>query len=171
MQWFYDLRIGKKLIVAFGVVIALTCCLGLFSLSQLARVNQASTDIATNWLPAVRYLGQMQTSLSRYRIAEATHILLTEEAEMNGTDKSMATRLETLRKQQASYAALVSEPEEQRLYGALQQSLGDYLATSGKLAALSRAGNKDEARALFRGGSNKLFRQVNASPGAWPRAT
>ncbi|WP_332856428.1 methyl-accepting chemotaxis protein [Duganella sp. S19_KUP01_CR8] len=161
MQWFYDLKIGKKLIVAFGVVIALTCCLGLFSLSQLAKVNQSSTDIATNWMPAVRYLGQMQASLSRYRISEATHILLTEEAEMSTTDKSMATRLETLRKQQASYAALVSEPEEKRIYGELQKSLDEYMAASGKLAALSRAGTKDEARTLFRGGSNKLFRQVN----------
>ncbi|MCU6500628.1 methyl-accepting chemotaxis protein [Rugamonas sp. A1-17] len=161
MQWFYDLRIGKKLIVSFGVVIALTCALGLFTLSQLARVNQASTDIATNWMPAVRYLGQMQTSLSRFRISEATHILLAEDAEMTATDKSMVTRLEILRKQQASYAALVSEPEEKRIYGELQKSLDDYLATSGKLTALSREGKKDDARVLFRGGSNKLFRQVN----------
>ncbi|MYN21101.1 HAMP domain-containing protein [Rugamonas sp. FT107W] len=161
MQWFYDLRIGKKLIMSFGVVIALTCALGLFTLSQLARVNQASTDIATNWMPAVRYLGQMQASLSRFRISEATHILLAEDAEMSATDKSMATRLETLRKQQASYAALVSEPEEKRIYAELQKSLDDYLATSGKLTALSREGKKDDARALFRGGSNKLFRQVN----------
>jgi methyl-accepting chemotaxis protein len=161
MQWFYDLKIGRKLILAFALVIALTCFLGLFSLGQLAKVNQASTDIATNWLPAVRYLGQMQASMSRYRISEATHILLAEDSEMAATDKSMATRLETLRKQQAAYAALVSEPEEKRIYGALQQSLDDYLATSGKLTALSREGKKDEARALFRGGSNKLFRQAN----------
>ncbi|OFA00375.1 methyl-accepting chemotaxis protein [Duganella sp. HH101] len=161
MQWFYDLRIGKKLIVAFGVVIALTCLLGVFSLAQLVKVNQASTDIATNWMPAVRYLGQIQSSLSRYRISEATHILLSEEADMAATDKSMATRLETLRKQQASYAALVSEPEEKRIYAELQKSLDDYLASSAKLAALSREGKKDEARTLFRGGSNKLFRQAN----------
>ncbi|CAN7253616.1 MULTISPECIES: methyl-accepting chemotaxis protein [Duganella] len=161
MQWFYDLKIGRKLILAFALVIALTCFLGLFSLGQLAKVNQASTDIATNWLPAVRYLGQMQASMSRYRISEATHILLAEDSEMTATDKSMATRLETLRKQQAAYAALVSEPEEKRIYGELQKSLDDYLATSGKLTALSREGKKDEARALFRGGSNKLFRQAN----------
>ena len=161
MQWFYDLRIGKKLIVSFGVVIALTCLLGVFSLAQLVKVNQASTDIATNWMPAVRYLGQIQSSLSRYRISEATHILLSEEADMAATDKSMATRLETLRKQQASYAALVSEAEEKRIYAELQKSLDDYLASSAKLAALSREGKKDEARTLFRGGSNKLFRQVN----------
>jgi len=161
MQWFYDLKIGKKLLLAFAVVIALSCFVGLFAIKQLVKVNQASTDIATNWLPAVRYLGQMQGSISRYRISEATHILLTEEADMTATDKSMATRLGTLRKQQAAYAVLVSEQQEKILYADLQKSLDDYVAISGTLAALSREGKKEEARTLFRGGSNKLFRQIN----------
>ncbi|HEX8405476.1 MAG TPA: MCP four helix bundle domain-containing protein, partial [Duganella sp.] len=161
MQWFYDLKIGKKLILAFAIVIALTCFLGLFSISQLVKVNQASTDIASNWMPAVRYLGQVQTSMSRYRISESTHILLGEDADMAATEKSMATRLETLGKQQASYAQLVSEPEEKRLYAEFQKSIEAYLVESKKLTALSRAGKKDEARVLFRGASNKVFRQVN----------
>ncbi|NRR33463.1 MCP four helix bundle domain-containing protein [Oxalobacteraceae bacterium] len=161
MKWFYDLKIARKLMLAFGVVIAMTVFLGLYSLGQLTKVNNASTEIATNWLPAIRYLGQMQTSMSRYRISEATHILLSEEADMAATDKSMASRTETLRKQQAAYAALVSEPEEKRIYADLQKSLDDYLANSAKLVALSREGKKDEARALFRGDSSKLFRQAN----------
>jgi methyl-accepting chemotaxis protein len=161
MQWFYDLKIGKKLLLSFAVVIALTCFLGMFSIGQLVKVNQSSSDIARNWMPAVRYLGQMQASLSRYRISEATHILLTEDSEMAATDKSMATRLDTLRKQQALYAPLVSEADEKRVYAELLQSLDAYFATSNKLAALSREGKKDDARTLFRGGSNKLFRQVN----------
>ena len=133
MQWFYDLKIGKKLILTFAVVIALTCVLGLFSISQLVKVNQASTDIATNWLPAVRYLGQMQTSMSRYRISESTHILLSEDADMAATEKSMATRLETLGKQQALYAPLVSEAEERRIYAEFQKTVEAYLAESKKL--------------------------------------
>jgi len=161
MQWFDDLKIGKKLILAFAVVIALTCFLGLFSIAQLTKVNQASTDIATNWMPAVRYLGQMQTSMSRFRISESTHILLAEDADMAATEKSMATRLETLGKQQASYATLVSEPEEKRIYAELQKNLEAYQVESKKLTALSRAGQKDEARVLFRGASNKVFRLVN----------
>jgi methyl-accepting chemotaxis protein len=161
MQWFYDLKIGKKLLLAFAVVIALTCVLGLFSISQLVKVNQASSDIATNWMPAVRYLGQMQTSMSRYRISEATHILLAEDADMAATEKSMATRLETLGKQQASYAPLVSEADERRIYAEFQKTMEAYLAESKKLTALSRAGQKDEARLLFRGASNKVFRQIN----------
>ena len=161
MQWFYNLKIGKKLILAFSVLLALSCGLGAFSISQLVKVSQASSDIADNWLPAVRHIGQMQASMARYRISEGNHILSAEESEMLGVDKSMTTRLDLLAKQQAAYALLVSEPEEKRIYAELQVALKDYLAQSRQLADLSHAGKKDEARALFRGASNKIFRQIN----------
>ena len=161
MGWFYHLKIGKKLLCAFSLVIAFTCVMGLFSIAELVKVSKSSTDIATNWLPAVRYVGQVQTSLARYRISEASHILVDEGEEMSAIEKSMAGRLDTMRKQQESLAALVSDAEESRIYADLKQDIDAYLAQSAKLAALSRAGNKEEARLLFRGASNKLYRKLN----------
>ena len=160
MKWFYDLKIAKKLILAFALVSILTCILGGFSIVQLVKVSQASTDIASNWLPAVRYLGKIQVSLSRYRISEATHISFTENAEMASTDKALATRREILKTQQTAFARLLSEPEQKRIYGEFQKLLDDYMVTSSRLAVLSHGGDKDAALALFRGTSNKLFRQL-----------
>lgn len=161
MSWFYNLKIGKKLLCAFSLVIAFTCVMGLFSIVELVKVSKSSTDIATNWLPAVRYVGQVQTSLARYRISEASHILVDEGDEMTTIEKSMASRLETMRKQQEALAALVTDAEESRIYAELKQDVDAYLAQSTKLVALSRAGNKDEARVLFRGASNKIYRKLN----------
>jgi len=161
MSWFYNLKIGKKLLCAFSLVIAFTCVMGLFSIVELVKVSKSSTDIATNWLPAVRYVGQVQTSLARYRISEASHILVDEGDEMTTIEKSMASRLETMRKQQEALAALVTDAEESRIYAELKQEVDAYLAQSTKLVALSRAGNKEEARVLFRGASNKIYRKLN----------
>ena len=161
MQWFYNLKIGKKLILAFSILLAMSCGLGVFSVSQLVKVSQASSDIAENWLPAVRHTGQMQASLARYRISEGNHILSSEESEMQDVDKSMAARLTTLAKQQAAYEKLISEVEEKRVYASLQTALKAYLEHSRQVASLSHAGKKDEARTLFRGASNKVFRQLN----------
>ena len=158
MNWFYDLKIGKKLILAFAIVIVMTCFLGIFSISQLVKVNNASTDIATNWLPSISAGGQMQVSLARFRISESTHIMSAEEEEMAATEKSMATRLEIFKKQQATYAALISESNEKIIYAELLKTLDDYLSTNKKMLALSREGKKDEARTIFRTDSSKLFR-------------
>jgi len=161
MNWFHDLKIAKKLLAAFAVVIALTCVMGVFSIVQLVKVSNSSTDIAKSWLPAIRHVGEVQTSLARFRISEATHILQEDEAEMKAADKALATRRETMRKQQEALAALMTDPEEKRIYGEFLQDLEAYMAQSAKLTALSHAGSKDEARGIFKGASNKIYRKIN----------
>jgi methyl-accepting chemotaxis protein len=161
MHWFHHLKITNKLLVAFVPVVAMTCVMGIFSIVQLVKVGNSSTEIAKNWMPATRHIGEVQTSLARFRISEATHILQEGEAEMAAADKALSTRRDIMRKQQEALVALVSDPEEKRIYAAFQQDLDAYMAESAKVTALSHAGNKDEARALFKGASNKIYRKIN----------
>ena len=67
MQWFHNLKIARKLIIAFVVVLALTTALGVFAIAKLAAVNQTSTDMAVNWLPSVRVTAEMRTTIANYR--------------------------------------------------------------------------------------------------------
>ena len=161
MHWFQNLKINNKLLVAFVPVVAMTCVMGVFAIIQLVKVGNSSAEIARNWMPATRHIGEVQTSLARFRISEATHVLQEGEAEMNAADKALSTRREIMRKQQDALAALVTDPEEKRIYAAFLQDLDAYMAESGKLTALSHAGKKDEARALFKGASNKVYRKIN----------
>ncbi|MES2068876.1 MAG: methyl-accepting chemotaxis protein [Pseudomonadota bacterium] len=161
MKWFNNMKISSKLMSSFILMIALTVLLGVFSISKLIQVNHASTDIATNWLPSIRTGLQMQSSLARFRISELQHILSTEEADFTSSEKAMETRLGLFRKLQETYAKLISEPEEKRIYPEFEKSLDAYLAESKKIIEMSRAGKKDEARAVFRAESNKLFRQLS----------
>ena len=118
MRWFQDLKIANKLLVAFALVIAMTCVMGIFSIVQLVEVSNSSSDIAKNWMPATRHIGEVQTSLARFRISEATHILQEGEAEMKAADKALSTRRDIMRRQQEALAALVADPEEKRMYAA-----------------------------------------------------
>ena len=158
MNWFYNLKIAKKLLLSFLAVIALTAVLGIFSILQLTKVNQASTEIATNWLPSIRLGLQMQASLARFRVSELQHILSNDEVDMLEAEKVMQTRLGLLRKDQVAYEALVSEPEEKIIFPQFKQTVEQYLVESKKVLALSREGKKDEARAMFKVDSVKLFR-------------
>ncbi|MES2102665.1 MAG: methyl-accepting chemotaxis protein [Pseudomonadota bacterium] len=161
MNWFNNMKIGSKLMTSFIVMMALTVLLGVFSIDKLVQVNQASTDIATNWLPSIRAGLQMQSSLGRFRISELQHILSTEEADLAAAEKAMDTRLGSFKTIQGNYEKLLSEPEEKRIYPEFQKTLDAYLATNKKILEMSRAGKKDEARAMFKTESNQLFRQVN----------
>jgi len=161
MRWFQNLKITNKLLVAFVPLVAMTCVLGIFSIIQLVKVGNSSAEIAKSWMPATRHIGEVQTSLARFRISEATHVLQESEADMQTADKALATRRDTMRKQQEALAALMSDPEEKRIFTAFQQDLDAYMAESAKLTALSHEGKKDEARALFKGASNKIYRKIN----------
>ncbi|MFL9878247.1 methyl-accepting chemotaxis protein [Herbaspirillum rhizosphaerae] len=160
MTWFYNLNIAKKLILSFLAVVVLTASLGIFSIVELVKVNQASTDIATNWMPSIKLGLQLQTSMARFRISELQHIVSTDDKDYDDAEKAMKTRLEIINKDLKSYEDLISEPDERVLYPQFQQTMTKYLAENKKIMALSRANQKEDARAQYKGESNKLFRQA-----------
>ena len=49
------MKLSVKLSLMAGFLMALTIALGLFSLVQMSKINDGSTDINHNWLPSTRY--------------------------------------------------------------------------------------------------------------------
>jgi methyl-accepting chemotaxis protein len=157
MKWFYDLKIAKKLILAFIVVLALTTVLGVLSIIQITKVNKASSDISTNWLPAIRALGDLKVTLSRLRTAEYSHIVFADEKD---TAKLASGQADEFRKQMAVYEKLVSEPREKQIYPVLKQNTDTFLALHDQIFALAAANKVEEARALTRDNTTKLYRDI-----------
>jgi methyl-accepting chemotaxis protein len=75
MKWFYDLKIATKLIVSFGAVLLLTLVLGISNIFSMNHVNQASSDLAENWMPSVRAVMQLRIDLGELRRWELAHLL------------------------------------------------------------------------------------------------
>ncbi|NUU01594.1 methyl-accepting chemotaxis protein [Herbaspirillum robiniae] len=161
MKWFYNLKIARKLILSFAAVIVLTVILGVFAIKQLKEVNQASTDIATNWLPTIKAAQTIQASLPRMRISELQMVTANQDADRADADKAIKSRLEILAKQRASYESQISEPEEKAIYEQFSKTFTAYVEVDKQLKALAMDGKEEEARTLFKGESNKLFRTMN----------
>jgi len=160
MNWFNNLKIAKKLIFSFAAVIVLTVILGLFAIRELKMVNQASTDMATNWLPSIKAAQALQASLPRMRISELQMITAVTPAERDDAIKAIKSRLDILAKQRATYEAQISESEEKAVYDKFAKSFSAYLEIDKKLAQISGDGQMEEARKLFKGDSNKTFRAM-----------
>jgi len=62
-----------------------------FSISKLALVNDATADIATNWLAGTRTLGEYRNLLNDMRRAEARHVMNTTEAQFLNADRITET--------------------------------------------------------------------------------
>jgi methyl-accepting chemotaxis protein len=162
MKWFYDLKISRKLISSFMVVALMVLGLGVFSIRQLDKVNSASTDISTNWLPSIRTLSRIELTLARIRSFQMQHILATDAKERGEIEQSLNKQIATLQQHQADYVTQISEPEEKALYPEIAKSIDIFLSENKKVLALSTAEKDQDARTTQRGESTRLYRQVLA---------
>ncbi|MGE5402975.1 MAG: methyl-accepting chemotaxis protein [Ignavibacteriales bacterium] len=157
MQWFYDLKIGRKLFLAFAVAIILTIFLGVFSVSKLSEVNDKSTEIAENWMPSIEYISDMNTNISDFRIAELNHVFSLTEQNKNKAEEDMNNQLTKIKTNEKEYQKLITDEREKNAYEKFLASWNSYLETNKHLLTLSKQTKTDEARVLLRGLSQELF--------------
>jgi methyl-accepting chemotaxis protein len=165
MKWFRDLRIATKILLSFVLVLTITACLGLFALSEMSDVRMSADEIATNWLPSVKHVSDMNTNTSDFRIAELQHILSTDEDQMIAWEKEMDRVAAALRKNEEAYQPLISSKEERRRYDDFRVQWAEYMDEHANVLALSRSNRNEEARDLLRGRSQQQFDEASTSLG------
>ncbi|QBE64599.1 methyl-accepting chemotaxis protein [Pseudoduganella lutea] len=163
MQWFRDLKIARKLLLAFAVVQLLMLVLGIACLQSMSRINDASDDLAENWLPSVRGVMQVRADVNDLRRLELAFLLASTVQEKDRIAQQMDTVQGASRDNAARYEKLISSPAERALFDSFGGSWQAFLAEHGKLMALSRAGNNDEARAIANGSASRLLREMNTT--------
>ncbi|MYM88195.1 HAMP domain-containing protein [Rugamonas sp. FT82W] len=163
MKWFYDLRIATKLIVSFGAVLLLTLVMGVCSILSMGQVNQASTDLAQNWMPSVRAVLELRGDVGDYRRWELAHLLNEDPKGMAGYEKRMEDTLAALKSHRQAYDKVINEGEEKTLAGEFDKGLAAFLVEHEKMMTLSRANQKVEARAVASGNSAKLLAELTAT--------
>src|SRR5450830_531849 len=160
MKWFYNLKIATKLLLSFLLILLLMTFVGLFAVSQMARVNGATAEIARKWLPAVRISLTQERVLARVRSTEFQHILGNAET-MASLEKSLGDRYAEFTQLQNEYQQLPLSAPEQLAYEEIKKTLAAYLVEHRKIIALSRDNLKDEAMALTKGASLKAYRAID----------
>ncbi|WP_343742369.1 methyl-accepting chemotaxis protein [Herbaspirillum huttiense] len=146
MNWFYNLRIARKLLLTFATILLLTAVLGVFSIMQLSRVNDASTEIATNSLPSVRYPLEAKVALARIRTLQLQHLMAGSETNVDANEKLITELFATLDKALGNYAPLVNTPPEQENFNAIKSELERFRRTHQDFLGRIKAQSMDEAR-------------------------
>ena len=162
MKWFNNLKIASKLLLSFSIAIVLSIFLGVFSIVQLSKVNEAATAVATNWLPSIQVLGRVKMAMARIRSFEQQHILATTPEDMQTAEKNAVKQIEDLISLQKKYESLISEEEEKKIYPEVAKSITVFLAEHAKIVEYSSKRTKEEAITLMRGESTKVYRAMLA---------
>ncbi|AVR98412.1 methyl-accepting chemotaxis protein [Pseudoduganella armeniaca] len=163
MKWFENLRIAPKLLLVFGVVQLLMLMMGLASIRSMGRMNDASTDLASNWMPSVRAVMQLRTDVGELRRWQLAHMLTDVPKSLATYEERMAKTLADQRANAANYEKLISSPEERAIYEDFSRNWQLFLGEHEKVVALSRQNLKAEARAAAAGNSAKILGDANAA--------
>src|SRR5471032_1672649 len=158
MQWFYDLKIARKLMLAFSLMLVLISGMGVLAVNRLGVVNDVSNDIATDWLPAIRSLAMIKLDLARVRSFEMQRILALSDQDGAVAEEKANHQIEELLLAQNRYAPQVTGAEQQRIYTQAQQAIRTLLTEHPKIMALMNQGRKDEAIALLYRRSTAAYR-------------
>ena len=116
MAWFRNLKIGNKLGLGFATVLAVTIVLGVFSMMQLSKVNVNTADIATNWLPMARALGELRYEVSLVRRGEKACILSSSETEFETNEAKVNQSVSTVADNARKYEATMKSARSSRSF-------------------------------------------------------
>ncbi len=81
MKWFYDLKIGKKLIIAFLVVSAITAFVGIMGIRNMGAINTLADDIYLNQVLGIAYVKEANIDLLFLVRAEKSLLLSSSEGQ------------------------------------------------------------------------------------------
>lgn len=142
---FAKLSIRSKIIAVVSFLFIAMTFMGVFAFFQMRAINSATQDIQTNWLPSVRWLGELRVQSARYRAILRDHMLITDAKAKGGIDKLLDGRIEEYDRAAAKYQKLINSPEERALYDELAKLWQQYRAAATEVAELAKKGDIAQA--------------------------
>jgi methyl-accepting chemotaxis protein len=132
----YSIR-AKIIAVVVFLLVAMTG-MGLLAVRNMRAVNVSTVDIAENWLPSVRVLGELRAGVISYRNVLREHMLSETLEQKDTVEKTLASVAESNDRIRKAYEPLITSAEERALYEQWSKTWADYRQASQDVVALSR---------------------------------
>jgi methyl-accepting chemotaxis protein len=165
---FSNFKISVKLGIIFAILVVMTAVAGGFALLQLSKINSNTEEMATNWLPSIQYIGEIQGQLNTLRRAEFQHVMAVLAEEKSPELDRINASKKKLDEVGKKFELLLSDPAEKSAWDDYSQNLTRYYAADVKLLALSDVGPAEaEASAAYLNGESQasfkaLFKAMEA---------
>ena len=160
------LNIGRRLQLGFASTLVLTLLVGAFAINRLGKVNDAATDLATNWLVAMEALGQFNIDTATLRRAEALLVMTASAQEADAQIQRIQATKGTLDQTWKRYVATIDSEEERGLADKIVAARQVYESQLDKQTAAAHgdAATRGEAmRTLYANGNREAFEALVAA--------
>ena len=149
MKWFSNLKISKKLLLGFAVVMAVAVAVGAVGIVNLRSISENDVQLYRSMTVPMGDLTQIATSFQRIRVNMREMILLNDPAEIANVEQKIAQRRAELDERQGTFAEQILSDDMQKAYEeylAARVVFGEYYE---KIRALAEENRDEEAFALL----------------------
>ena len=159
------ISLKTTLATIFGLFALLAAGQGGLSIIELADIRHSMTEVATNWLPSMTRINEVEIAASEVRIKQFRLMTLANDADhLRVGEAQVAMTLTQLGERRRSYEHLISSPEERALYDAFTAEWVRYEQVDGEMRRLIAAGKQADALALLTGSDTvKLYDDARAA--------
>lgn len=134
-----SISIRTKIAAVLTFLLLAMASMGFLAIQKMQAINGNTVDIAQNWLPSIRLLGELRAGVVNYRNNLREHML----AETTDAKALVEKRLDQIVANnnaiRAQYEKVITSPEERAIYDEWATTWESYKKLAGKVMALSRA--------------------------------
>jgi methyl-accepting chemotaxis protein len=146
MSFFNNLKVGTRLMLAFGVIVLLTGVMGAVGVYRLAMMNETTREVTEDRWPATVVANDLIDLANDHGRAALQILVLTDwnhiDAARAEMDRATASVVELLPRLESA----AHTDEERALFAAVQQARTPYLNAYQRVASLVESEERDEAR-------------------------
>jgi methyl-accepting chemotaxis protein len=139
------LSISAKLLAIVSFLFFVIASIGGLAFLQMRSINAAAQDIRTQWLPSVRWIGEMRVQSARFRAVLRDHLIVAD-AERADVDKNLAARKTDFEKAAKAYQPLISSSAERELADQLDKQWQSFIGASADVQSLANKGDVAAAK-------------------------
>jgi methyl-accepting chemotaxis protein len=147
-SWFKNLKIGSKISVAFGAVLALAFLLGGVSLLQIFRLRSNLEDITTHYTPSIVDASDVRNGLREEMLLVQYHLNASVPDSMRVVEARIAAVGDSVDAALKRYAPLVDDSVEQVKYDKFKADWAAFRKSQEEALVLSRANRNEEASVI-----------------------
>src|ERR1700759_3038182 len=135
---FSRLSIRAKVTAVVSLLLLAMAGMGLTAILKMRAINENTVQIATNWMPSVRLLGELRAGVITYRAALRAHLLAETVEEKAELEKALERIVESKTKIRQQYEPMITSAEERALYDDWSEHWQEYKDIGAKVMTLSR---------------------------------
>jgi methyl-accepting chemotaxis protein len=137
--------ISTKLFVIVAFLFLVIAIIGSLAFVEMRAINAATQDIQKQWLPSVRWIGEMRVQSARLRAVLRDHLIVAD-ADRPDVDKNLAARKADFEKAAKAFQPLISSPAERELADKLDAQWKEFIGGSTDVQALATKGDLAAAK-------------------------